>query len=308
MTEIQDYGMGEFKTLYHYTSADGLKSIIENKSIRFSDYRFLNDIDEIEYGKKVFRQVLDEIRNEIPQYSEYISQWEDELQAVEQGKIQYLKPVSPAENGAINGIRCTSENFHYYLLSLTTLDDNKDMWNMYSGNNPGYRIKINGNELMKYFYNIRDSFLYKGFLFSSEHRMPVYYGEDAKIFLKQFLIFNFERNNFELLQCGSIFKYIAFIKDEAFRSENEYRLGFCFVDEMEKSEIYKDNAKKVFMNKNGTLYPYMEFINFPFNQIVEEIMISPYNKSELAEIGLKEFLRENNLEHIKIEKSKIRIR
>jgi hypothetical protein len=49
-------------------------------------------------------------------------------------------------------------------------------------------------------------------------------------------------------------------------------------------------------------------VSIPFNQIVEEIMISPYNKSELAEIGLKEFLRENNLEHIKIEKSKIRIR
>jgi len=32
MTEIQDYGMGDFNTLYHYTSADGLKSIIENKT------------------------------------------------------------------------------------------------------------------------------------------------------------------------------------------------------------------------------------------------------------------------------------
>ena len=308
MSEIQDYGMGEFKTLYHYTSADGLKSIIENKSIRFSDYRFLNDIDEIEYGKKVFRQVLDELRNEVPQYLEYISQWEEVLNSLEQGKMQYLKPISPAENGAINCLQCESMNFHYYLLSLTTLDDNKDMWNMYSGNNPGYRIKINGNELMKYFYSIRNLFLYKGFIFAFEHRMPVFYGNDAKEFIKNSLLADFSIGNISITQFGSIFKSLAFVKDEAFRSENEYRLGFCFVDEMEKSEIYKDNAKKVFMNKNGTLYPYMEFINFPFNQIVEEIMISPYNKSELAEIGLKEFLRENNLEHIKIEKSKIRIR
>ena len=62
------------------------------------------------------------------------------------------------------------------------------------------------------------------------------------------------------------------------------------------------------MNKNGVLYPYMEFQNFPFDKIVEEIMISPYNKSELAEIGLKEFLRANKLEHVKIAKSGIKIR
>lgn len=307
MTEIQDYGMGDFSTLYHYTSAEGLKSIIENKAIRFSDYRFLNDIDELEYGKKVFKQVLNELKNETPQYTEYIYQWEEELKSIEQG-IKYLKPISPAENGAINCSQCESKNFHYYLLSLTTLGDNKDMWNMYSGNNPGYRIKINGNELMKYFYSIRDSYMDKGFIFSPEHRMQVFYGEDIKQFLKQVLIFNFNENNPDLLQSGSIFKYIAFIKDEAFRSENEYRLGLCFVDAIDNSEINKDNAKKVFVNKNGVLYPYMEFQNFPFGKIVEEIMISPYNKSELAEIGLKEFLKENKLGHIKVEKSRIKIR
>lgn len=308
MTEIKDYGMGDFKTLYHYTSADGLKSIIENKTIRFSDYRFLNDIDEIEYGKKVFRQVLDELKEETPEYLEYISQWESELQCIEQGKIKYLKPVSPAENGAINCIQCESENFHYYLLSLTTLGDNKDMWNMYSGNNPGYRIKINGNELMKYFYGIRDSFTYKGFIFSPEHRMPVLYGKDANKFIKNALVCEYSIGNPSITQFGSIFKYLAFSKDEAFRSEKEYRLGFCFVDEMDDSEINKENAKKVFMNKNGVLYPYMEFQNFSFGEIVEEIMISPYNKSELAEIGLKEFLYKNKLENVKIKKSGIRIR
>lgn len=77
---------------------------------------------------------------------------------------------------------------------------------------------------------------------------------------------------------------------------------------MDNSEVNKENAKKVFMNKNGTLYPYMEFQNFPFAKIVEEIMISPYNKSELAEIGLREFLRENKLSHIQIKRSEIKIR
>lgn len=308
MTEIQDYGMDDFETLYHYTSTDGLKSIIENKTIRFSDYRFLNDIDELEYGKKVFRQVLDELKNETPEYLKYISQWEGELKNIEEGKINYLKPVSSAGNGAVNCVLCESENFHYYILSLTTLSDNKDMWNMYSGNNPGYRLKINGNKLMKYFYNIRDSYLKKGIFFSFEHRMPVHYGDDVKKFFKEVLLTEFQIENPSINQSGFIFRLYAFVKDEAFRSESEYRLGFCFVDKMDNSQINSVNAKKVFMNKNGTIYPYMEFQNFPFDKIVEEIMISPYNKSELAEIGLKEFLRANKLENVKIKRSEIRIR
>lgn len=308
MVEIKDYKLGTFETLYHYTSADALKSIIENKTLRFSDYRFLNDIDEIEYGKKIFKQVLDELKIETPNYLKYISQWEEELKYIENGKIKYLKPVSSEENGAVNCIMCESEKFHYYLFSLTTLGDNKDMWNMYSEKSTGYRIKINGNELMKYFYNIRDSFSEKGFIFSPEHRMQVFYGKEAQKFIKLVLINEFSIGNPSITQFGSIFKFLAFAKDEAFRNENEYRLGFCFVTEMDNSNINKENAKKVFMNKNGIIYPYMEFQNFPFDKIVEEIMISPYNKSELAAIGLKEFLYEHRLENIKITKSCIKIR
>ena len=308
MIEIQDYQMGEFETLYHYTSADGLKSIIENKTIRFSDYRFLNDIYELEYGKKVFKQVLDELKYQEPKYSDYISQWESELKLIEQGKNKYLKPVSLGKKGTVNCIQCESPNYHYYILSLTVLGDNKDMWNMYSGNNPGYRIKIKGNELLNYFYSIRDSFIEKGFIFSLDHRMPVFYGKDANEFIKKILLYEFSIGNPSISQSGSIFKYLAFVKDEAFRSENEYRLGFCFVDEMDNSEINKANAKKVFLNKNGNIFPYMEFQNFPFAKIVEEIMISLYNKSELAEIGLKELLNENKLSHIQIKRSEIKIR
>lgn len=138
--------------------------------------------------------------------------------------------------------------------------------------------------------------------------MPVFYGEDANEFIKKILLYEFSIGNPLISQSGSIFKYLAFVKDEAFRSEREYRLGFCFVDEMDNSEVNKENAKKVFMNKNGTLYPYMEFQNFPFDKVVEDIMISPYNKSELAEIGLREFLRENKLSHIQIKRSEIKIR
>jgi hypothetical protein len=37
-------------------------------------------IIHLQKGKKVFMQVLDALKTETPQYSEYFSQWETELQ------------------------------------------------------------------------------------------------------------------------------------------------------------------------------------------------------------------------------------
>jgi hypothetical protein len=46
-------------TLYHYTTADGLHGIVASKTIWASDYRFMNDSTEFNYGLAIFDEVLE---------------------------------------------------------------------------------------------------------------------------------------------------------------------------------------------------------------------------------------------------------
>lgn len=299
--------MSNYETLYHYTSADGLKGIIENKTLRFSDYRFLNDIDEIQYGKCVFLNEMEKLKKIYSDKIELIEYWKKIIEKIESMPVPYFKNLSISENNEVNMTPCVNKNLHFYLLSLTTLSDNKDMWNMYSGNNPGYRLKINSYKMMNYFHTIRDSYMRLGIGFLPDFHGPIHYGEEAENIVHTILEDCLQRNECDIMQAGSIFNVLAFIKDDAFKSEREYRLGYYFLDEMENvnNEAY---AKKIFLNKNGVYCPYMEFQQFPFEEIVEEIMISPYNKSELSEVGLKELLSANHLENVNIAKSAIHIR
>lgn len=47
MTEIQDYGMGDFNTLYHYTSADGKKYFVALNSRFNSRKRFQSAFQDV---------------------------------------------------------------------------------------------------------------------------------------------------------------------------------------------------------------------------------------------------------------------
>lgn len=42
---------------YHYTSIEGLKGIIENKCVRFTDCQFLNDTSEYNHLKMLLKKI-----------------------------------------------------------------------------------------------------------------------------------------------------------------------------------------------------------------------------------------------------------
>jgi hypothetical protein len=52
--------------LYHYTTAEGLQGIIKDKSIWASDYRFLSDAAEFNYGLKIFQDIFIQFATELP--------------------------------------------------------------------------------------------------------------------------------------------------------------------------------------------------------------------------------------------------
>ena len=46
------------ETLYHYTDASGLKGIIDNQEIWFTDYRYLNDPSELTHGMNLAKALI----------------------------------------------------------------------------------------------------------------------------------------------------------------------------------------------------------------------------------------------------------
>src|SRR3954447_9426450 len=52
------------ETLYHYTNANGFHGIVNSGGLWATDARYLNDEGEIEYGRGIFTEVLQEISKE----------------------------------------------------------------------------------------------------------------------------------------------------------------------------------------------------------------------------------------------------
>jgi len=50
------------KILYHYTNLNSLNLILSNRNFLFSDFRYLNDSLEFEYGLRLTESLLDELK------------------------------------------------------------------------------------------------------------------------------------------------------------------------------------------------------------------------------------------------------
>lgn len=105
--------------LYHYTTAAGLRGIVRTKSIWASDYRFLNDASEFNYGLSIFDRIL----------KEDFSTWDD-----------------PAIPEMIGNFRKAASNFSVLIASFCQHSDLLSQWKGYNGA-VGYAIGFNNDWL-----------------------------------------------------------------------------------------------------------------------------------------------------------------
>ncbi|MCI0601107.1 MAG: DUF2971 domain-containing protein [Beijerinckiaceae bacterium] len=110
-------------TLYHYTTATGLKGIVDSKSLWASDYRFLNDTSEFRYGWDIISSEIQ--RNE-----------------------HKIKSASAEAWLTLKWLRPEIERPHVFALvaSLSTEGDLLSQWRGYNGGR-GYAIGINADWL-----------------------------------------------------------------------------------------------------------------------------------------------------------------
>lgn len=272
---------------YHYTSIGSLFSILQNETIRLTDYRFLNDTQELSYALNWLKDYLAPKAEE-----EFGKKVLTAIDNVEHGKIERIKSISDG-SPYMQRYLC---DIHYYILSLSRRYDDLAMWRMYAKD--GCCIKFNSQKLKEFFYGFRDANLEKGLMNLIDGEVEYEIKESTRHAINYF----YSIKN-ELMIYDEILMFCLLFKSPSFSFEHEYRMGIPFED-----QYLGENCSKEFLLSGTTIRPQLELKNFPIRDIIEEITISPFVTSELTKIGIQELLISKGISPDVVRLSQISIR
>lgn len=285
------------ETIYHYTNLDAFIKIIENKELWFTRVDSLNDQSEYKYYDEIFEIALNQYLSE----TNFTNTYNEQLIT----KYIYEFLIKPRKE------------FYKktFISSLTTDKDSIPLWNYYSGQTGvaiGFNRELIINALKKHtdtYYALTNSYI-------------IYNKNDQVKFLKyQFdnIIkiaddtmqkgLDFEES---LRQINNILGYMwnesHMFKDFNFQYENETRISLCKLDTNLKN---KTLDKVYFVPTKNNIKPIIKIKAFKnWNNIITNIVISPFNTSEIIIDNIYDFLICNKVKinKINIEKSNCPIR
>lgn len=281
--------------IVHYTSPDGLKGIIENKTLRFTDSKYLNDKSE---GQIIY-DVIDNCLDEQKYNKNFVEDVKDIL-------IRKLSPSEQFRKMADNPCykyRYFESKHTAFLCCFSFNDDSLAMWNYYTKNQNsiGFNLSFNKVNLMSKLRNV-NSFAYLT-------AMPVVYDdENQNEIIKTILDDFYEMWNKTQKNKEAVIEYLADLIDS---------LKFCFKHNSFKHEeefriilyIYNKDAKKMLQNKdiklqirNGVFTPYID-VECIFETNLKQIMISPTSHDEIVTDGVHNLLNYCNFKGVLVKKS-----
>lgn len=276
--------------LCHYTNLNGLHGIITSKSIWATNYSFLNDLEEFNYGLCCLENFLNG-----PPSEEHLSSWRAHLSKV----MDYIKANDLPEiystsfcksKDLLSQWRGYGQQGVCVVFDIKLMNDigwwNYNSFNTTSGQEnsiiPRFELYYNDVEYLEkgteweFFSRTLNKIMknYQGFY----ERQPLSDGIDEGLRARLF---------------GLI---VPFIKTFSFREEGEFRLAALQVNN--KSDIK-------FRCGNGLLIPYVELSVQENILPITEVVIGPGVNSALVEKGVRMLLDNNGYNNIKISRSSI---
>ncbi|MCY9822658.1 DUF2971 domain-containing protein [Aeromonas media] len=251
--------------VYHYTSADGLRGILNSKSVclRMTDSRFLNDKEEITHGSQLVKKLIDEYDN----------------------NPEATLPGIPSHTEFMSMLLGSIADRSFYSTSFSSETEQLSQWLSYCPQQGGYAIGFDKQQLKNYLRGEGNDI----------HFSSVNYVNDLDDLIKQinqikysYTINIHNRITRDLSMYNlvpQIQHVLATSKQSYFKSENEVRAYLV------KSPGDKNNNLE-FFTKGSVLVPYNP-LNIP-KEIITQVIIGPMQHQELAMIALNEFKRVNN--------------
>jgi len=290
--------MGNSTHLYYYTTIETAQKIIQNRTLWLGDYRFMNDVNEITYSADIAEKY---IKDKQDKCNNTYSMIQDEIERIKKGESTYYSPYDDPVYGKLLR-RENTTHMGRYILSLTDKEDDIGMWVLYGKKEFGCRIKFDITELYKYIYEEVGTVYPKAGSKFFCCLGKVNYGKDSLISEIEKINFWLQFDSNVVRQC-SIFNILAMHKHPNYKDENEFRI-VCSVPDMDNM----GDIKKVYLQNDNYIKPFIEIGNLPIEKAISEIMISPYNKSELCVLGLKDWIYHISRADINVVQSGISIR
>lgn len=281
-----------YTPVYHYCSIQAMKSIIEDGKMRFTDIRYLNDLQEFTYVQEAYRQVcLSEKDGFNPAFFQLINS--DEIFSEIDG---FGKNYMITSGDELLHIR--EEPCRVFVCCFSLEKDELMMWNYYGGRNAGCNIEFS---LMYPSMSSFDGMDIK--------RSNVIYGEESHSAIKELLhlaykVWEKSRNDdfikkFIVMQLNAL---RIFLKNDAFENEREYRIALL----VPETEI--DEVGMQFFVRGNMMIPYIEMELEDMEAEIKGINLGPYARNELNKRSVSELLRINELSEVPIYFSEVPMR
>lgn len=120
--------------------------IVNNRTIRLTDYRFLNDPVELIYG-------LDKVDSELAKYDVQTAKlYRNQVVNIRNGIGERLIFSKKTEGDEYIIKKQRDDILRYYVFSMTHQADNLQMWHAYGST--GCRLKLNSQALLGFFANL----------------------------------------------------------------------------------------------------------------------------------------------------------
>lgn len=285
LDEIENYffySLENAKTpiLAHYTSPEGLISILTNRALWFSKWNLLNDRSEGNHAFKILKEVLGKYESSFcVQVGALCANLEPEI-------------FSDITNGEID-FDCR-ENDLSFVCCFSTNKDSLPMWNYYTktDNSIGYNIVFDSRKLIDNIFPRADEFYFIPVICN-----VLYKEKKQKAAIKRIVdVFYEVWKDADECYKHSILERLVYLIDDirflfkhpAFEPEQEVRIVLR-VSKHNFQKGIKSNKISV-RRKDGYFIPYIP-LNCVLSDAIKEIWISPNNDGKGVVDGVNDLLQ-----------------
>jgi hypothetical protein len=250
-----------FDRLYHYTSVDGLKGILDNESVWTTQIQYMNDSKEFSHAVDIAFQIIKRKKYK-----------------AEECLVKYYEAMEHTLKSS-NGART-------FIFSMTENPDQLSQWRGYFGLG-GYSIGFNKSSIVK--LATPQGYRLEKCLYEDAEKAKIIekvIDNSVALFKSQDAVADYAKVVHESKFYGHFLQLGSIMKHSSFAEENEWRLiGGPF--------SWK-NSSSCWRTKDGLLLPYYEFnLNRDEDGFlpISEVYIGPCKEKKLSADSLRVYMQ-----------------